>query len=647
MEIPLPTHHTQKLRTPSSPPRPTSSRGAPGSPKPPRRPPSPPPMRRRPTRRNAYTPQNVRTSIHQAQPAVRKLHGNAPEKAMGISMLLVFVVAAFLWSQEKWTAADSIGRILPSAGGDEVSTAGHPIAPRDTSSWNFSRAATVSTFQFPHSGRDVFTDMAVRSDGRLVAVGTLHTSAGLPSGAFPIRQLIDGAGSRNFGFIAEFSPDGRTLHWLGLFGGDLLEPSHIRVAPDGSLILGARALTRLPLTGAVPSGTRAVLLNVRFDGMRVEWVHPAPPAYTGISDVLVDREGRVVWMGATRDDSRSLQLHRLRLGGDPDPIPGAERSGGFALALDTSAFRRDGHAGAFYHRSSNKTDGYDYDGPGGVPPVSFHVRGIQSGGALLELPGGDIVVGGTLRHTYRIKDQRRKETTDLFLARLTSSGDVRWSTNLYREGDSVHAPAQEMVDLAFNPATSEILVLAHQRGTRPYRLAGSLKGKGESARISWVGRVTPGRGELQHGWYLHCTEATYGPSGFPAFSSTPMLADSHLRRIAVDRAGRIYLGGKTGPRPWTSPQAWRAWPETTSRGELPALIVFNSRLDHYLYSSILSADPLPSATGFPSLVLNHLGVWLGGHTSGKDWPPGPASNWSQPDSSSDVNLGLVNFGFSN
>jgi hypothetical protein len=75
------------------------------------------------------------------------------------------------------------------------------------------------------------------------------------------------------------------------------------------------------------------------------------------------------------------------------------------------------------------------------------------------------------------------------------------------------------------------------------------------------------------------------------------------------------------------------------------LLVFDSRLSRYLYSTVLTADPLPSVTGFPALALNGAGIWLGGHPSGRDWPPGPASNWSDGAPTPDANVSLVGFRF--
>jgi len=261
------------------------------------------------------------------------------------------------------------------------------------------------------------------------------------------------------------------------------------------------------------------------------------------------------------------------------------------------------------------------------------------------LPTGDFVVTGTLSLEYKIKGQNRRSTTDLIIARFSQSGRLIWSTNVYGELDSIHSPEQTAVDLAYNQASGEVLVLAHQRGTQPNRLKGSFYGKGETATISWVGRLDARSGDLRNGWYLHCAKGSYESSGFPSFSRKPLLNDSLLQRMAVDGQGRVYLTGMAGAFVWTSPQGWGEWPKSRPSGSQGVLMILDADLERYLYSSTLNTDPHSIHTGFPAIALNEKGIWIGGQTGGPGWVQGVKAGWSESGSGSQPHLSLAHFQF--
>ncbi|GEM_PF-2864231 len=652
MEIPLPTHKTQKLKRPQRtgamqrpmPPEPS----APSKPQK-QAPVSGPPLRRRPTRHQAYSPPPPSFSYYaQApRPAVKKIKDRTAQRVTIGVVGVVLVVAGFLWSQEKQVAASNIGRILPvSKDRHGVEVTGPLLHPPLASNWNVHQRADVSTFQLPNSGRDTLTDMAVREDGRLVATGMLSSTGQFPFTRIRTQQLLDDRGTRNFGWVAEFSADGRQMLWFSLFGGDLVEPRKLAIAPDGSIVIGARALSRLPLTGAVPSGTGAVVLRIRFDGRNVEWIHAGERGQTQVSGLDIDGQGRIYWIADASSTSQTAKVARIDRMGNPAPFQGGG-SRGNKLSFDPSSpeFLADGQVGAFYAKSKTKPEGFDYDGPGGLPPVSLFPLGVRQGGDIEVLPTGDFLVSGTLDLEYKLKGQNRRSTTDLMVARFSQSGQLIWSTNLYGELDSIHSPRQQAVDLAYNPASGEVLLLAHQRGTQPNRLKGSFYGKGETVNVSWVGRLDARNGELRDGWYLHCAKGSYEASGFPSFSRKPLLNDSLLQDIAVDGQGRVYLTGMAGAHVWSSPQSWGQWPSTKPSGSQGILLILDSELERYFYSSTLNTDPHSPDTGFSSVVLNETGIWVGGQTGGPGWVQGVQAGWSKNGTGSKPHLSLAHFAF--
>ncbi len=498
------------------------------------------------------------------------------------------------------------------------------------------------------------TDVITLPNGKIVACGTTNTRNTLPE-AEAVHLLFDQAIGTNMAFVAQFSADLQKAEWLSVFPYDCIVPRRLAHAPDGTIVVGGRRMERL--LEWVPENqqarwqsNQAVLLKLAADGSAVRWVHPGAPDQIDVTGLAVDAEGNVIWSGGTLGRRQAALVCRI----DPEGQrlllwagrPDADLQ--WALNLHGTAPDLNGpnQFWHFYGRASEEP--YDYDGKrGAAREVRVESEGLRQGGPLLLLPDGDVVVGATFQYNYNEPGGRRHGGVDLFLARFTADGRLKWSTNLYRRGDGLHNVEQRLIDLAYDAVSDSLFVLAHQHGTGRYHLMGEQVGNVGNHALSWVGKVDPVSGGLRRGWYFQNPRPD-SPEGWPLLSSNA------LRALAVDDAGQVYLTGSGGSAVITTRGAVQSWPELQKGGEHGVLLVLDNDLRRLRFATVLrgieEADlrRWPALT-FNALALNRNGVVLGGSTQTALLPLQATAPWSAIDTERDRGafLGLLRFGPAN
>jgi hypothetical protein len=520
-------------------------------------------------------------------------------------------------------------------------------APPRASSWDVSAPARVSAYQFGGSGKEEIRDMAVRGDGRLVVTGTLSSRDGIPAAAGKKFDLIDSQGGALFGFVAEFSPDGQTLNWFSTFGGDLFQPNRIALGPDGSIALGGGALTRLAAASKREfKGRTAAVVKVAADGSRVEWVGEGGPNSAGVTGIAVDAKGRVVFTAGTLGKGNAAYILRKEANG-ADSTFSSRGNRDWCIDFDVRSgeFLNEGQVGAFYQKGRDGA-GFDYDGSAGKwGPVRFNLSGIRQGGRVLVLPDGDIVAAGTLQYDFREGSNKWFPAFDLIVARFAEDGRLKWSTNLYQPGDSVHTPDQKDKDLLYNPVNGDLYVLAIQHGSNVYRFKGQLGGDTGNLMLGWVGQVDANTGSLKNGWYWQNSRNTgYDSNGIPISPPYPKLAGNRPDRLGVDGQGRIYMSGNAGPLAFTTPTAWKNWPADQAGGGNASLTILSPNLDRILYATMIRGDT-GNASAANTLAVTEKGIWVGGDNGTPNFSSGPQPAWSNPRTGGERDAALSHFRF--
>lgn len=513
-----------------------------------------------------------------------------------------------------------------------------------------SRALSVKGFQFggPGGEGEQIIDMAVRPDNRLVAVGTLNSAEGMP-GALSRFHLVDREPGSTYAFVAEFSPDGRSCTWFSLFGGDLIEPTSVALAPDGSIAIGGKVLDRGievlgPEAGSF-QGRKAIIVKVSADGSRMEWAREGGPNQEEVSDIAVDDRGRVVHIAGCRVRGGAAYIMRLNPDGSPSEFPGqpSGREWGIDFDVRGGLFLENGQIGTFYEKGKSG-EGYDYDGSGGWGPVRFKLMGIRQNGQVVIMPNGDIVACGTLQYDFKEKGKKWFPAFDTILARFREDGSLVWSTNLYQPGDSVHTPDQKDADLILNPANVDLYILVGQHGSNVYRFKGELVGDTGNLFIYWVGRVDAGNGDLKAGWYWQNSRNTgYTKQGIPKSPPYPKLAGNTAKQLAADAKGNIYMVGSAGAKAFTTSGAWQDWPKEHDGGSNGALTVLSPDLDQVLYATMIRGSE-HNRSFVNTLVLNSHGVWLGGMNRSDSFPL-EATPWSSKALAGEEDALLIEFRF--
>lgn len=605
------------------------------------------------------TPSRSSASSSSFQSAVPK----RPKSHTGTIMAALVVLAAigggawwFFTQSETGTGAlaragSSMAKVAGGGGGGAVvlpDSAEGPQAVADAKGWNLQNSAKVETFQFGTSGsaKEEFTDIVARGDGRLVAVGVLASSTP-PSGAGATHYLVDRQGGDQHAFVAEFSADGQTLNWIGLFGGDLFDPKCLALGPDGSIAIGGRIHDRMKrVADAEFKGRTSVVLKVAADGSSVEWIRDGAPNQALVEDIVVDSKGRVLFAGGTRGRGAAAYIMRINPDGSPSSFPGQPESREWSIDFDVRGgqFVEEGQVGAFYALDEAGPDGYDYDGDGPWGPTWYKLHGLRQGGSLVILPNDDIVAAGTLQYTFKVKGTRSFPAFDTIVARWDADGRLKWSTNLYQEGDGVHTPDQKDKDLVYNPVNGDLYVLVGQHGSNVYRFKGKLVGDTGNLFISWIGQVDTDTGDIKEGWYwMNSRNTDYTDNGIPKSPPHPRLAGNGAEALGVDSQGHIYFAGNSGAKAFSTPNAWKKWPQSESGGGNAALTVLTPNLDRILYATQIMGDEHKKSRA-RGMAVTSSGVWVAGRNGSRGFANSGAS-WSSSTVSGDSDAAIARFQF--
>ncbi|MCC5848462.1 MAG: hypothetical protein JJU29_10230 [Verrucomicrobia bacterium] len=541
-------------------------------------------------------------------------------------------------------------------GGGRRLRAGGPMGPQtqppSANRWNVNERANVTAYQWGGSGNDRPAHMVARANGNMVIVGTLASRDAIPSAAGQRHTLFDDQGDEHFGFVAEISADGQNILWHSTFGGNIIRPTTVALSPEGDILIGGQILERgrghRDIEGDF-SGRQAGIGRIAADGSRVLWMREGGPNQNHVTSIATDEQGRIYYTAGGRGQGQTAYVLRLKPDGTSSNFPRGNADGsevwGLYFDVRHETFKAEGQIGAFYAKGTQGA-GYDYDGPDGPwGPVRFFLHGIREGGQIVFLPDGDFVVTGTLQYDFREGSNRRFPAFDLIMARYTQEGRLVWSTNLYREGDSIHTPDQKSRHLVYNPHNGDLYVLAVQHGSNIYRFVGELLGDTGNLMITWIGRVDAENGNLKAGWYWQNNRnGQYNDRGSPRSPPHPRLAGNSPGSLAVDDQGRIYMAGSAGAQAFTTPTAWKDWPSAQTGGGNPALVILSPELDRIHYATMIRGENHDNGGG-EAVIVNDHGVWVTGNNGTRGFPAGNAPDWSNAQPAGDRDLFMVNFRF--
>jgi hypothetical protein len=527
----------------------------------------------------------------------------------------------------------------------ETEKSGPAPAEAATGEWDPTGEPDVHAVVFGSAAEgdaDRITDMVSLSDNSLLVCGITQGLDGWAEGV-PVHRPGAGAGGvePDSPFVAHLSADLAEMHWVAVLPARTMEPTRIAVAPDGSIYLGGSKGEDVAAIAPDEdwSKSNATILKLTPDGRRLLWARRGGPNQTEVTGLAVDERGRVYWTAGTL--GRSMAAYLLRK--QPDGSQGEwshEQTRGWCVDLhhtDPQLLQK-GQFWWFYKRGWNEDDkdGYfDYDGDGGWAPVKFWPRGIRQGGQVVVLPGGDLVVSGTMQYDFQVKGQKGFPAFDLLLARYRPDGKLLWSTNLYRPNDSVHTPDQKAQDLHYDPASGDLYVVAWQHGSNQYRFKGKLVGDTGNMSIYWVGRVDAETGDLLDGWYFHNikpgSNGSFGPGGVP--TGWPDLSGNFISRVETDARGRVYVTGRGAPVTWATDNAYQSWPGK-QWARYGFLYVLTPHLDKVLYATLVRGTAtdgegnIVGTSGFDGLAVTARGVYLGGTTDAPQFTRGAVPPWA-------------------
>lgn len=375
------------------------------------------------------------------------------------------------------------------------------------------------------------------------------------------------------------------------------------------------------------------------------------PNQETIRGLAVDQDGRIYFSAGGRE--RGARAYVIRLNADGSHAPFAKGALGgnefWAINFDvrTPEYRQPGQIGAFYAKGVGQR--HHYDGPQGWGAVQWFLQGIREGGHIVFLPDGDFIVTGSLQYNFLKGSDPNFPAFDLIMARYTQDGELVWSTNLYQEGDSVHTPDQFDQHLVYNPVNGDVYVAAIQHGSNLYRFKGELLGDTGNLMIGWIGQVNPENGELRNGWYWQSNRnGQYTPGGSPLSPPHPQLSGNRPARLAVDSEGRVYMVGRGSARMFTTPNAWKPWPESQVGGASPGIVVLSPNLDRHEFVSTIRGDDERTGTtngAARGVIVNQHGVWVAGENGTRNFPAGPQPPWANASPAGERDVSLVNFRF--
>ncbi|MFP4260872.1 MAG: hypothetical protein ACLFS1_07325 [Opitutales bacterium] len=618
-----------------------------------------------PTRKNTSTRKSASTrkstgryggKYSKAAKKKKAAQKNPMGLVLAVTAAAVIVVGgAVFWSQSKnapnsgsgngHTQASSAGQTLRADG-----TAG-PLSLAEADNWDIQATPRVQAYQFGGSGDgdEEIKDIAARGDGRLVLVGRLSSRDGIPS-AGAVHDLVDQQSGGSYGFVAELSADGSNFNWFSLFGGDLILPESVALGPDGSIAIGGKIEDRMKSAAGPDAGDfkgrTGVVVKVSGDGSRVDWIREGAPNQEVANSVAVDRQGRVLMTGGTRGRGQAAYILRYNADGSRSTFPAQPSGREWAIDFDVRGgqFLEPDQIGAFYELDQASPDGYDYDGDGPWGPTWFKLFGMRQNINLVILPNDDIVASGTLQYDFKVKGKRSFPAFDTIVARWNPDGKLIWSTNMYQEGDGVHTPDQKDKDIIYNPVNGDLYVLVGQHGSNIYRFKGTLRGDTGNLFISWIGRLDTETGELKAGWYWqNSRNSGYTDNGIPQSPPHPRLAGNDASALGVDSQGHIYFAGNSGAKAFSTPNAWKTWPDSEGGGGNASLTVLSPDLDRILYATqIMGSEHSKSKAN--AVAVTAQGVWVGGLNKSRDFTTARAP-WSSPDFSGSEDAALVQFQF--
>ncbi|MCC5850659.1 MAG: hypothetical protein JJU29_21440 [Verrucomicrobia bacterium] len=583
-----------------------------------------------------------------------------------VALLVLFGLGGGGWfALGQWGGAEGTNgapRLARAAGGGSQIVASAPQGPQsqppNASRWQMDAAAEITAFQWGGRGQEEIFDMVARQNGNMIISGMLPTRDGIPAAARQRHHLLDDRGSQNFGFLAEISADGTELLWISTFGGDLIRPEVLALSPDGTIAVGGRVLDRAKsypgLRDEVPwdSGSASSVVGlIAADGSEVLWMKEGGPNQETIRGLAIDQDGRVYFTAGGRE--RGARAYVIRLNADGSHATFAkssiEHDDFWAINFDvrTPEFKVPGQIGEFYAKGVGQA--YAYDGPNGWGAVRWWLYGIREGGNIVFLPDGDFVVTGSLQYDFVKGRDRRFPAFDLIMARYTQDGELVWSTNLYQEGDSVHTPDQIDQHLIYNPANGDLYVAAIQHGSNLYRFKGELIGDTGNLMIGWIGQVDPEDGTLKNGWYWQSNRnGQYTRGGSPQSPPHPKLSGNRPVRLTSDSEGRIYMTGPGSARMFTTPNAWKPWPDSQVGGTSPGLVILSPNLNRYEYATTLRGDDERTGTtnaDARAVIVNEHGVWVAGENGTRNFPTGPQPAWANPGPVGERDKFLLNLRF--
>lgn len=543
--------------------------------------------------------------------------------------------------------AASGGAVLPIGNGTRSGLAG--------GEWDVTKSATVKAARWGKGGESV-RDMVALPDGSLLVTGLIQGEGGIPS-ARRVHRLSTGAIGENSMFVGKLADDLSTWEWFSILPANVLVPERMAAGPDLSIYVGGQVPAESPPIASLPEvmedaanfsrRRRVALLRIAPDGSRLMWARAGGPNQVSVRGMDVDAQGRVYWGADPVGQGRASYVMRVNPDGSIAPFTDilGESSWALYLVQGDKQLLQDGQVLTFYKKGESGA-GYDYDGPDGPwGPVRFSDICFRHGGDIVCLPDGDILVSASIFYHFREGANRRFPAFDYFLARYSSEGKLRWSTNLYQEGDSVHTPDQKPLDMVYDPERDLVYTLVKQHGSNIYRFKGELLGDTGNLMITWLGQVDASTGTLRKGWYFQNNRTgKFTEAGSPLSPPHPRLAGNDLKRVRIDGQGRVYLAGWTGAQMWTSPNAYQAFPESQSGGGQPAFVVLDSEL-RYQYATVVGNTRFGGGVQgrFHALAITPQGVVMGGDFQGAGFTVSGNPDWAADGDGDAHNASLVRF----
>lgn len=479
-------------------------------------------------------------------------------------------------------------------------------------------------------------DMKASVDGSLYITGYIHSEASIPKAEKVFKPLSGKLGEFSC-FVAKVSADGAKVLWFSVLPENSLDPSRIVIDKQGLVYIGGKYKENIKnLKGQHADNnyakSKVALIKLSADGSKLHWIRTAGSNQTDLTGMCIDNKGNIVWTASPGGQGQASYVIKMNPEGKFLDWADAGKEGkpSWTIYLHDNDLQIKENFTYFYTKGDK--EGFDYDGPGKWGKVKFYKRCFRLGGQVICLPDGDFIV--TSSYFYYFKEGKNKgfPAFDAYIGRYSSEGKLKWCSNMYQDGDSVHTPDQKPVDIVYEAKSDSIFVLFKQHGSNIYRFKGTLLGDSGNMMISWVGKLSAADGKLKNGWYFQNNRhGKYQSNGLPASPPHPKLAGNSLKRIALDGNGNVYLAGSGAPKMWTSNNALMPWPEDQSGGGQGALVVLDNNLN-YLYSTCIGSGKSDCSASFSGLALNQYGVFLGGSLNGSGFHKGESPAWSVSDS---------------